>query len=90
VIPFRQDVANARDATTNADRAPDLERDLFRKPLLDMRRARNNPINVRAMSVVTGIPADIADIIGDAWRRGVCRMLALVAKEICFRMRCSE
>ena len=45
-------MANASDATVNADSAPDLDSDRFRKPLLDIRRARTIPTVVRTMSAV--------------------------------------
>ena len=66
MIPFRHDVASESEATKNADSAPDLERDRFLRPLLEILRARKRPMNVRAMSVAG--TAGIAEIIGVAWR----------------------
>jgi len=67
VIPFRQDVANERDATINAERAPDWSRDFFFKPLLEILRARMMPMTVRTMSVA-GTAAGSADSMEDDWR----------------------
>jgi len=54
-MPFRHDVANDNDATMNADKAPDFDRDRFRKPLLEIRRARTIPTVVRTMSAAGAV-----------------------------------
>ena len=77
MIPLRHDVASDIDATMNADRAPDSERDRFRKPPAEMRKARTIPTNVRAISSL-GTSLGIADIIGDdaSRARGGCFVLS--------------
>ena len=67
-----------RDATINAERAPDWLRDRFRRPLLEMRLARMTPRNVLMMSAAGTV--GIADIRGDAWREVevCCCVLAMV------------
>jgi hypothetical protein len=74
---LRHDVASDTDATTNADRAPDSERDRFRKPPAEMRKARTNPTHNLTISS-PGTTLDIADIIGDdaSRARGGCFVLS--------------
>ena len=56
-------MANEKEATRKAEMAPDLDRDCFLYPLLDIFCARNKPTIVRDMSTV-----DIVDDIGNAAR----------------------
>ena len=67
--PFRIEQVREREATIKADKAPDRERERFRRPDVEIRWERNRPKTVRIMSlVVMNVGRGRVEIIGAALR----------------------